>query len=67
MGLFTKNKYDKETHKRFLIQTYQDGIRDNAPFRSATFNEGIRKLNAGVDPQRVENWVENLFDAWAKI
>jgi len=67
MGLFTKKKYDKEAHKRFLIATYKDGRRDDSPFRNATFNEGVRKLQAGVQPKMVEEWVENLFNAWANI
>jgi len=67
MGLFDFKKYDKEAHKRFLIATYKDGKRDNSPFRNATFDEGIRKLRAGVEPKRVENWTERLFNAWANV
>ena len=64
---FGTKKYDRESHKRFLINTYQDGKRDDSPFRNATFDEGIRKLKEGLAPKMVENWVENLFNAWANI
>ena len=67
MGLFTKKKYDKEAHKRFLIATYKDGRRDDSPFRNATFNEGVAKLQRGVEPKRVEFWVEALLKAWSNI
>ena len=60
-------KITLEEHKNGLIDLYKSQKRYGRPFTNMMLNEAIRKLNAGVDPKKVENWVVTVEKAWWKI
>jgi hypothetical protein len=56
----------KEEHRNGLVIMYADEVNFSMPgsFKQVLFKEALRKLGAGVDPKKVEDWVVNIEKAW---
>jgi hypothetical protein len=61
-------KITTEEHKNGLIMMYNDALSSSMPggFKKVLFKEALRKLDAGVEPKKVEDWVVNLEKSWNK-
>jgi len=58
----------KMQHKIDLLNLYIEQVKEEpSQFMVIVLREAIRKLGAGVDPQKVENWVVKLETTWRRI
>jgi hypothetical protein len=59
----------EEEHRKQLIILWSAELGKSQPggFYEVLFKEGIRKLKAGVEPKKAENWLVNVEKTWRKF
>jgi len=64
-----KKKYTIEEHREGLTELYlnQLAYEDPPEYMMLVLKEAIRKLEVGLDPKQIENWVVEVEKTWRKI
>lgn len=59
----------KTEHKEGLVKMYQTYKSDSQPngFMFVLFDNAIHKLENGIEPKKVEQWVVDMEKLWKKF
>jgi hypothetical protein len=57
----------RNIHRMKLTELYKNQLGESGEFMGLVLKEAIRKLNVGVPPKKVEDWVVSLEKSWMNI